>query len=335
MTLRDFVSKKKRELREDGVTHAVKTGVQEAAVKTLLPLADRHATPIWAAEWDVCLVLDACRWDLWCEVLQERDDDPLYRQLLSANESRWSVGSASVEWINETFADEYREHWRDTAYVTGNPHTAKTSDFGRYTDASVYPLQQRGLPYLDEVWADQWHVDEYETVRPDTMTDRAMFAYQTHDRVLVHYMQPHIPFKDYTHWSEGWKNTLAFGENPMHTEKKGDWEKLRDGEIPRDEFWQAYKGNLRWVLEEVRRWCRETDARVLVTSDHGNAMGEWGMWGHPPGSPLQVLREVPWVVIDGWGDGPVEVDPPGDPPATAAEDPNVSERLAALGYLDD
>lgn len=330
MTLRDFAAKKATEIRRDGFAYAASTGLKEVASKASVPVSNYRATPIWAADWDVCLVLDACRWDLWCEVA------PAYNLPLS---SGWSVGSASVEWINNTFADRHHEDWGSAGYVTANPHTAKKPGFGPFTDESVYPLSSRGLRYLDEVWVDQWHVDEYETVRPEIVTERGMFAWKNRlqlgiDRLVVHYMQPHIPFRNHGGWSRGWKNTLAFGDTLMEQGEKDDWEKLRDGDIPLSEFWDAYADNLRWVLENVAEWLARTDAQILVTSDHGNAKGEWGLWGHPPGSPCSVLRKVPWAVVDGDATQQIDPQPRGDPPVIAGieAEQNVEEQLAALGY---
>lgn len=336
MSLKDFAAKKKRQIRTEGVSHAVWTAAQEVAVKSARPYARHKARPIWADEWDVCLVLDACRWDLWKEVVLPKWDAIPAVDTPRLTKSHYSVGSASVEWINETFADSHESHWKRTGYVTGNPHTARTPEFSKqFADESVYPLQGRGLPYLDEVWADQWG-EGFETVPPGPMTERGFYAWNNRerygfDKLIVHYMQPHIPFRQ-SDWSDGWRNTLAFGENPMHMDRKGDWEKLRDGEIDITEFWNAYKDNLLWVLEEVNRWIEETNARILITSDHGNAKGEWGFWGHPPGNPLPCLRKVPWVIVDGVGDNKMEVEVPGTPPVNAGQDPNVQERLEALGY---
>lgn len=336
MTVRDFAAKKACEIRREGPARAIRTGVHEVSSKAYAPISAWRSTPIWDAEWDICLVLDACRYDLWCAVAPRFGFDAT---------AGWSVGSASVEWLNETFADRHRDGWERTGYVTGNPHTAKTPDFGPFTDASVYPLADRGLPYLDEVWVDQWNVDEFETVRPEIMTSRGLYAWANRERydfdqLVVHYMQPHIPFRS-GEWTEGWKNTLAFGEHPQDSDAKGDWEKLRDGEVESGRFWRAYVDNLEWVLGEVLEWQARSDGTILVTADHGNAAGECGLWGHPPGSPCPALRKVPWVKIDGEGKWPAAPEPPGEPPVIAAKhtddewaESDLGDRLSALGYRE-
>lgn len=331
MTLADFIAKKRREVQAEGFATAAYRGVGEPASKALSGYADRRATPIWDAEWDVALVLDAARADLWAEVAPEYD-------LPSA--STWSVGSASVEWIAKTFDDEYRDAWSHTGHVTANPHTGHPPDFNTYTDGNVYPLRERGLPYLDEVYVDRWKTTEdLPTVEPKYVTDRAMWAWDRRERLgfdqlLVHYMQPHIPFRSRPEWSPGWSNKLQFGKPLAQYGKRDDWEQLRDGDLDADEVWAAYADNLRWVLDEVQRWLETTDATVLITADHGNGMGEWGVYGHPPGNGLPDLRRVPFVTVKGTRERDMQYSVTADPPVH--REPKASEKttdkLQALGY---
>lgn len=327
MSLHDFIQKKQREVQTHGPLYAAKTSIEEATVKGLSTYADYKATPIWAVNWDICLVLDATRYDLWQEVAPEFD---------LPTEYEYSVGSASVEWIAKTFSDEYRDTWQNTAHVSANPHTGHPSDFSKHT-TDVYPLRERSIPYLDEVWVDQWHTqDGLKTVVPEKVTDRAMYAWDTQtgfEKLLVHYMQPHIPFRKHPEWSPGWSNKLQFGKPLSQYGKKGDWKKLKDGEIDRDEFWDAYKDNLRWVLTEVQRWIESTDATLLITADHGNGMGEMGIYGHPPGNGLPELRKVPFVTVNGINDRQMEYEIDANPPVVSSDDPGRNERLEALGYV--
>lgn len=339
MSLKDFAKKHATITKRHGPITAATMASQEALLRAIEPLAQRKATPIWDAEWDVCLVLDATRFDLWREVVgvngQHPTDITYWKDYLAANtESRYSVGSASMHWINETFKPEHRYSWQNAAYVTANPFSGKQGHELPNLDPDVYPLNERGLCYLDEVWQDEWPMsDELPTVDPAVLTDRAFWAYGNTDcdRLVVHYMQPHIPFKNKPDWFTDWGGTEYFAEpSEGNTDGKDIWMQLRDGELGEREVWKAYRENLEWVLDEVYRWYQETDARILITSDHGNAKGEFGQYSHPPFSANPYLRKVPWVTIEGVGDGKV-ASSAREPPQSRPES-DVESRLDALGY---
>lgn len=336
MGIRDFLRKQVRIAREEGAHTALRRGGSEIVLKGLAPIARRRARPIWAAEWDVCLVLDACRYDIWNEVAWQHPE--LCPRGSRAAPSAWSVGSASPEWIAHTFDDRHRDAWADAGYVTANPFSGKDPDDVPFVGGEAYPLADRGLAYLDEVWRDQWPAsDNLPTVAPDVLTDRALWAWQRReeygmDRLVVHYMQPHIPFRSRPEWCAGW-DLNGFGTGGGYGEKD-DWKMVRDGDVDADEFWTAYADNLRWVLGEVLRWYQATDARLLVTSDHGNAMGEFGEWSHPANSANPVLRRVPWITVDGVNATDVTPEPAGDPPVQRGTSEDVEDQLRALGYME-
>lgn len=68
---------------------------------------------VFDAEWDLLVLLDACRSDTLRSVSDEYD-------FLGEIDSVWSVGSASFEWLALTFGRAHLEKIRRTAYITGN-----------------------------------------------------------------------------------------------------------------------------------------------------------------------------------------------------------------------
>lgn len=332
MSISDFLRREARLAREEGVAAAGVDATREMLLKGLAPVARSLARPIWAGDWDVCLVLDGCRLDVFSEVAAE------YGCLPDYTHAQWSVGSASAEWVAHTFADRHRDAWSGAGYVTANPFSGKHPGEVPFVDGEAYPLADRGLAYLDEPWRDQWPATEdMPTVAAETVTDRGLWAWQRReafdmDRLVVHYMQPHVPFRSRPDWTAGW-DLDGFGTGGG-LDEKNDWKKVRDGDLDADEFWAAYADNLRWVLGEVLRWYHATDSRLLVTADHGNALGEIGEWGHPANSTNPALRRVPWVAIDAVGDREERPEPAGDPPVTRGAAESVDAQLAALGYAE-
>ena len=85
---------------------------------------------------------------------------------------------------------------------------------------------------------------------------------------------------------------------------------------------------------DVRLLLSNVDAaRAVITADHGNAVGERGLYGHAAGLALRPLREVPWAATTATDSRTY------GPPSTAADaaeqetaSPEVSARLERLGY---
>ena len=136
------------------------------------------------------------------------------------------------------------------------------------------------------------------------------------DRFLIHYMQPHHPYL-HADSSEPW-NDEPFG----YLNDGGDFEKV----------WDGYLGNLRLVLDQVAVLLENLDAeKTVITADHGELFGEWGLYSHGVGIPNPNLRKVPWAET-------TAEDTRSHAPESVISDETVSDeviedRLDALGYV--
>lgn len=276
---------------------------------------------VWDRDWDILVVADAARVDLAREVI------PQYEALPDSADSRWSEASCSLDWIDRVFDDKRA---RDAGYVTANPFSGHEVE----GTMSVDLREGTDVGYLDEVWRDGWQEARgVETVPPETVTDRAIWAWRRRDqldidRLIVHYMQPHQPFYARSAWTESETN-LANLMEPGREAGFCVWEETRQGRFDREEVWDAYTSNFEWVLDDVtERLLQNADAQVAMTADHGNGMGEWGMWGHPPGAVTPQIRKVPWVPVQAVDHQTVTGTAPPTDDEVAVED-----RLGALGYV--
>jgi len=246
-------------------------------------------TNIFTQEWDLLLVLDACRVDALREVAPE------YEFLSDINEI-WSVGSNSHEWIAQTFNNKYESEIAETTYVTGNGFTKRIFETRTFPPSKITVpftwtnwdiVDQNKLQNLVEVW--RHHRDErLKVVPPDILTDYTIDIGRRKkpDRMIVHYMQPHGPYI-----------AGAINENRDPTEIELEaWKSLRDGNASFDTIWEMYLDNLRVVLDDIERLLNNIDAEtVVITADHGEAFGELGAYGHPEGFPHPVVKKVPWA----------------------------------------
>ena len=179
-------------------------------------------------------------------------------------------------------------------YVSGNPFI------------SSYPVKVEGLDFADKVYAGGrfykvvnahdigWSkVNNVYTVKPSVVTSLARVTLKTirGKRIIVHYLQPHAPYVFIPQLRRYWKAD----KTKMCINL---WDALRKKEVDVNLVIEGYKRNLLWVLGYVRKLLEDTRGkRVIITSDHGEAFGEWFTFNHPPGAKVPVLREVPVYVI--------------------------------------
>jgi len=269
-----------------------------------------YGTNVFDREWDVLVVLDACRADLLQSVAADVD-------FLEDVAAVRSVGSSSSEWLENTFLD-HPETAR-TGMVTGNTWT------DRYLDADAFAA-------LDEVWKYAWD-EERNTVPASAVTDRAISLARDRDpdRLVVHYMQPHHPFvPDPLSGDDGMARTGS------HSNSENPWVLLRRGAVTTDRVWVAYEANLRYVLRSVETLLENVSGRVAITADHGNLFGEWGLYGHPMETPVPAVLTVPWAETTGTDRGTREptLEPPEQLPVSRVYGTETArDRLGALGYL--
>ncbi|QLG48854.1 hypothetical protein [Natrinema halophilum] len=309
-----------RKLPERGYERSWQLFYQWIALK--LPMRDFADVTVFDREWDVLVLLDACRIDLMAEVAAGYDWLPAPAAVEAGAID--SVAGSSKAWLRRTFLDTHAEEVANTAYVTGNPFSA------------VILGDDHRLGRLDEVWRYAWD-DDHGSVRPDPITDRAISVCRDgdFDRVIVHYMQPHIPFLEHpnihaANHDDRWDAPDSF----VDPDRRGldAWRRIQRGELDRDEVWEAYADNLRLGLESVDALRRNVNGALIVSSDHGNALGERGVWGHPD-VPVSGIRVVPWIELEARDEGTGEPAPePADEERTA--DVDVQERLASLGYTE-
>lgn len=276
--------------------------------RLLAPLHDRtHDTDFQVVDedWDVLVVLDACREDLFREVVDVDRFD--------AYETCYSAGSATNEWARENFSGQAMT---DTVYVTANPVVSREV--------------RTAFHAFVEVWREAFDED-LGTVPPGPVTDAALKAAADHPdkRLIVHYLQPHYPFIGYPDL-----RYATFGQTDEVTvsdvrEGASDvWEALELGLIDYDTVWDAYADNLRRVMESVEDLLAEVDGTTVITSDHGNLLGEavtslrMPMYGHPPRIHHPALREVPWAVIEG-----------SKPVVDRQPEAEIEDQLESLGYM--
>jgi hypothetical protein len=305
MDVKRFLSETAARIRDDGFD-GIRFGAFQIYLKSL-QIADGLTDSgdyIYDDDWDLLVILDACRYDLMQEVTDSYD-------FLDEGECRRSVNSVTRLWMKQNFNHRYLSEISETCYISGNPFTETMIDHNTFHD-------------VVEVWRQAWI--EPGTVPPHAVTDATIRASRESDceKIIAHYMQPHCPFIPKSEICKT-KNLDKFGNQPA-----GDvWDRLQRGEITEEEVWEGYRQNLELVLDSLEILLENVDAEtVAITSDHGNAMGEWNVYGHVPDNPLESLRKVPWITTSAVDQGTHE-------PEEREESVTVDRQsqLESLGYL--
>lgn len=270
---------------------------------------NRPGVDIPAQDWDNLIIIDGCRFDTFEQVA---DMDGVLTDC-------WSRGSESWEFMQQNFVGR---ELHDTVYVTANPHATKIPE---NTFHAVHNL-------IESAWD-----SELRTVLPESVSKAAIEANERYPdkRLVVHFMQPHYPFI-----GEVGQRIAHDGFSPDDDDEEDRgghvWTQLQYGLLDETEVRAAYEENLEIVLEDVAELLSRLDGKSVVTSDHGNLLGERigpipvKAYGHPPGLHVEGLLRVPWLVRDSEHRRTIRSDPPKERADIAEE--VVGDRLEALGY---
>jgi len=307
--MRHHFERAKRVYEDRGLLDLAKAAAGYAPIEVnnaIFRMRHGTGTRVMDEDWDTLILLDACRYDMFKQRV------PFDGRL----ESRISLGSTSEEFLRRNFEDN---QFHDTVYVNANVYFPKV---GLDQDETFHAV----IDLLDE-----WD-EELEIAHPETVTDAAKRAHEQYPnkQVIVHYMQPHLPFIG----SRGLEIREKLGQ-------RNGWVPLRNGEtsVPLDEFWEGYNENLDIVFEYVTELLREIDGRVVISADHGNMVGERQgpiptkrHYGHPWGVYTTELVKVPWFTVKDDKRREIHEEPSVTDGQRARPDELVEQRLQTLGY---
>jgi len=290
-------------------------------------------TNVFNREWDVLIVLDTARVDALQLVEDEYD-------FINEVDSIWSVGGASAEWLARTFNKQHTDEIRNTAFLSAQSHIQGILDTRVQETDSSRRLPVKTLRLMPTIELEKVGKVEYlfkcepigeegpfghteGNTPPRYVTDRGIAVGREHnfDRLMLQYHQPHTPW---------FSEALEEGRSLEYHEY--DWWNYyyETGDI--DSIWEAYMSDLRYVLDDIEILLNNMDAdKVVITADHGEAFGEYGVLGHKLGSLHPQIRKVPWVTTtaeDSRTHEPTVEEPDQDKISREKLD----EQLEALGY---
>lgn len=305
--MRHHLERAKHVYSDRGLADLVRTAASYAPIEVnnaMFRLRHGEGTRVMEEDWDTLILLDACRYDMFAERVPFDGD----------LQSRISLGSTSEEFLEQNFGDG---QYHDTVYVNANVYLSKLG------------LNESGAFHAVVDLLDEWDED-LEIAHPETVTQAAREVHEEYPnkRVIVHYMQPHLPF---------------IGERGLELREqvgqRNAWIPFRNGQRPItiDELWEGYNENLEIAFDYVSELLNNIDGRVVISADHGNMVNERQgplptsrMFGHPWGVYSPELVKVPWFVLEMCSRRTVTEEAPTE--FENYSDGLVTERLESLGY---
>lgn len=275
-------------------------------------LGHGRGTPVVDLDWDVLLILDACRFDSFKAV----------NELPGELSQRQSCASNTSEFVKYNFAGR---ELHDTIYVNANPTGVHLKEG---------PVFHNHFSLLDEF------MEHPPTVPPETATDIAIEQKNKHPhkRLMVHYLQPHAPFigekaeKIYEE-IDGYlyPEPLDYKDFDNYGYAIGKDDKF---DVETEDIREAYLESLKLVLSSCQRLIDNVTGKIAVTADHGELFNEEVAGrvinGHPSGVKCHNLRTVPWHVMKKEERPTIRADPPRE--NTHESEEVVEQRLRELGY---
>lgn len=278
-------------------------------------------------DWDYLIILDACRYDLFREVSK---DIPWVGKEINHIISK---GSHSEEFCEKNFANET---FHDTIYVTANAYGAQIAD-------EVFHDLVFSGGLVDKENANLHSFSE--NMSPEAMHDLALDTIEEYPnkRVIIHFMQPHSPY--FGSKAEKLRKRVENEGLIVRSRQRGKVQEFplseenvvaslmgaaKKGYISDSELTQVYIENLQLVLYHVGELVNSVNGKVVITADHGEYLGENGNIGHPRHEYSEILRKVPWVIINSkTRPNIIEEEPQ---PQSEINDRDIEKQLKHLGY---
>ncbi len=220
-------------------------------------------------DWDFLTIFDSLRYDIGREILD------------GCLEKAISPVTCTDHWL---WVFMERMDPSDIVFVTGNPRLKKNEITGRYRE---------------DVWKWGWEeVEGVPTCPPWKVNKAFRKAYERFGndcRYVIWYVQPHFPYIGDI------KMGVDICEMPEEEELASSEEvtsplRVWADECSSESVRKAYKSNAKLVWDYFKRL--EKGGRWIVTSDHGELLGEHDIWGHYCDKEYRELKEVPWMEID-------------------------------------
>ena len=288
--------------------------IGDVVLRLLYPV--NNGFHILSESWDNLIILDACRYDVFKEVVSET-------KLKGELEWRISRGTTTSEFLRQNFGRCPR--FEDIVYVSANPMVAKF-------------LPRDKFSTLIAAWGHGGWNEESNTVLPETVYKLASDTIERNNdkRLIIHFLQPHAPFIGYSNLL---RKHSTLKSVPLLVYDNRDTKLWST--VDRPTLLSLHKKNLLHVMPYVQQLLEVLSGTTIITADHGDAFGEWihplipiRVYGHAERTRIPALVKVPWFRVHSVRKKETRTNRQAEENVvmTKEEEDLINQRLTALGY---
>lgn len=302
---------------------------------------------ITESNWKYLILLDACRYDYFEKVYK----DFLEGSLIKIQ----TIGTSTAEWRDKNFPDYYD----DIVYITANPNISESKPVYGYLakehfhniielwrhDWDIYrgtvlpeTVTRRALEIVPNFPDKRFIIHYMQPHEPYLMPSINSYGYDRgeigNERQLIG-SEKYLRFinlkkRVLKNLLRIFRNTTFLGNQPewifrqlLHMPPRCAMDTIRRN-YGKKVLRQAYEENLKYALRQVQKLVKDLDGKTIITSDHGELLGENRNYAHPSNSGNPILREVPWFEVCQNKQIEKNIDNTNE----------VKQRLKSLGYFD-
>lgn len=228
----------------------------------------------------IIIIIDACRYDVFKEFYKEY----FQGELLKVKSLGTSTGIFLKKFVN-------MPEFKDVRIFSSTPHMSKNSIINRWLNTPVYP---QGLDFID-LWKNNWN-DDIGTVLTEDV-NQIVTNLGLNNRNIIWYLPPHFPWIENVKFSKEILNESIEKNKPLSEVLLN---KIKKGETNIPEIKQLYISNLRSSLCQISSLLQKlkpVSDRIIVTSDHGELLGEYNLFFHFSHLDVPELYTVPWLNV--------------------------------------
>ena len=224
----------------------------------------------------VLIVLDACRYDFFKKKFRGYHG---YTYILSP---AYSPASDTFSWL-KIVSKRYSAYLKFTRVFSATPviNSKGIEIYG-------YKVTKYFRDIID-LWKYYWNPD-LQTVHPSSIIE-AIKKYGLKKRNIIWFTQPHMPYIG--------KIKIIRPNKSFRNSEQYLLYLLNRGEITLKDWIEAYIYNLKLALEAIGKLLNliPQEKVIIITADHGELFGEYGIFFHPHRYNLPQLRIVPFAIL--------------------------------------